>query len=160
MNEAEAPLNPALVARVEQRAVVREPDIEHERELKSVIADLWQHSETLVHQELALAKAEFETHVARAKTAIVRGAISAGLYYAAYLTTLATLVLALAQWLPPWLASLIVASAASAGAFVFTRLGKESLKALRQAEEHAFDSFSEGVQQVGSARAHGGSRGV
>jgi Flp pilus assembly protein TadB len=98
-----------------------------ERELKSVVADLWEHSETLVRQELALVKAEYEARLAHAKAALQHGVISLGLFHAAYLTTLATLVLLLAQWLPPWTASLIIAIGASAAAFVFTRLSKRAL---------------------------------
>lgn len=98
-----------------------------ERELRAVLGDLFEHSETLVRQEVELGKAELHLRVDRAKVALRRGAISAGLYYAAYLTTLATLVLLLAEWMAPWIAALIVAVVAGAGAVVFTRLGKEAL---------------------------------
>jgi Putative Actinobacterial Holin-X, holin superfamily III len=102
---------------------------EGERALQSLLADLWEHSETLIRQEIALAKAEYEVRVANAKVAVRRGVISFGLFHAAYLTTLATLVLALAEWLPPWLASLLIAIGAAAGASIFTWLGLRAAEA-------------------------------
>ena len=116
----------ASVPEPSQGAVLRSGN-EGERQLKSVIGDLWEHSETLVRQELLLVKAEYEARMMHAKDAVQRGAIALGLSHAAYLTTLATLVLLLAQWLEPWIASLIIAIGASAGAFVFSRLGKKAL---------------------------------
>lgn len=98
-----------------------------QRELRAVLGDLFEHSETLVRQEVALGKAEITQRVDKAKVALRHGAISAGLFYAAYLTALATVVLLLAEWMAPWIASLVVAVAASAGAVVFTLLGKRAL---------------------------------
>lgn len=98
-----------------------------ERELRALLADLYVHGETLVRQEVELGKAELTNRVDKAKVALRRGAISAGLYYAAYLTTLATIVLLLAEWMAPWIAALVVAVAAGAGAVVFTLLGKQAL---------------------------------
>jgi hypothetical protein len=100
---------------------------DHERQLAAVVADLWEHSETLIRQELALVKAEYEARAIHAKAALQHSAISIGLFHAAYLTTLAMLLLLLAKWLDPSLAALILAIGASAGAFVFTRLGKQAL---------------------------------
>lgn len=102
--------------------------LQDRRELQAVLADLWQHSETLVRQEVELLKAEYEARSTHAKAAVQRAAISLGLFHAAYLTTLATLVLLLAVWIEPWAASLIVAVGASAGAFVFALLGKRELR--------------------------------
>lgn len=106
-----------------------------ERELKSVLASLVEHSETLVRQEIALGKAELDLRMQQAKQALVRGAICAGLFHAAYLTTLATLVLLFSEWVAPWVASLIIALVASAGAAVFTLLGKEALQRIKHPPE-------------------------
>ncbi|HKO92856.1 MAG TPA: phage holin family protein, partial [Polyangiaceae bacterium] len=76
-----------------------------ERELKAVLADLVDHSQTLVRQEIELGKAELNLRIDKAKVALLRGALSAALYYAAYLATLATVVLLLAEWLAPWIAA-------------------------------------------------------
>ncbi|HEX6243112.1 MAG TPA: phage holin family protein [Polyangiales bacterium] len=100
-----------------------------------MLADLFEHSETLVRQEVELGKAEIALRVEKAKAAALRGAISAGLYHAAYLTTLATVVLLLCEWVAPWLASLIVALVASAGAVVFTLLGRQALHEIKDPPE-------------------------
>ena len=124
MNESHRAVQPSA----EEPSVAESRATQDRRELQAVLADLWQHSETLVRQEVELLKAEYEARATHAKAAVQRGAISLGLFHAAYLTTLATLVLVLAHWIEPWAASLIVAVAASAGAFVFAVLGKRELE--------------------------------
>lgn len=99
-----------------------------ERQMQALLADMWQHAQTLVRQEVALAKTELELRTNAAKAGIERAAIAGGLFHAAYLTSLATLVLVLAQWVAPWLAALIIAIAASAGAVVFALLGRQKLE--------------------------------
>lgn len=111
---------------------VASPD---ERHLKAVLGDLFEHTQVLVRQEIELGKAEVEVRVANAKAALVRGAIAAGLFYAAYLTSLTSLVLLLAQWMPAWFGALIVALLASAGAVIFTRLGQASVQAVKHPSE-------------------------
>lgn len=98
-----------------------------EREMKRVFVDLWHHSEVLIRQELALIKAEYEARLRAGKALLVRGAIASALFYAAYLTTLASLVLVLAQWAAPWLAALIVGGAAALGALAYLYLTKRAL---------------------------------
>jgi hypothetical protein len=51
------------------------------------------------------------------------------------LTTLATLVLLLSEWVAPWIASLIIALLASAGAVVFTLLGRQALHEIKDPPE-------------------------
>jgi hypothetical protein len=97
-----------------------------EPELKAIVADLWQNSERLVQQELQLALSELDIRVDRAKVALRQAAIAGGLFHAAYLTTLATLVLLLSQAMAPWLAALLVAVVASAGAYAFARRSKQT----------------------------------
>jgi hypothetical protein len=126
---------------------------EGERALQSLLADLWVHSETLVRQEISLAKAEYEVRVANAKMAVRRGAISFGLFHAAYLTTLATLVLALAQWLEPWLASMIIAIGAAAGASIFTWLGVRAAEAVIAPPAHKQSDHRE-QHQLKRQQAH------
>lgn len=125
-----------------------------ERELKAVLGDLFEHSETLVRQEIALGKAELDTRMEKAKTALMRGVISAGLYHAAYLTTLATLVLLLAQWVAPWAAALIIALAASAGAVVFTLLGRQALHEVKDPPETRPAMRSNRMRSDTAQRAH------
>ena len=97
------------------------PGAADKAEFKAIVSDLWQNSERLVQQELQLALAELDVRVDRAKVTLRRGAIAGGLFHAAYLTTLATLVLLLAEVVAPWLAALLVAVPAAAGAYLFAR---------------------------------------
>jgi Putative Actinobacterial Holin-X, holin superfamily III len=97
-----------------------------EPELKAIVADLWHNSERLVQQELQLAVSELNVRVDKGKRALRTAAIAGGLFHAAYLTTLATLVLLLSQVLAPWLAAFLVALAASAGAYAFSWRSKRN----------------------------------
>jgi hypothetical protein len=125
-------MSPELSAPPVELATPRVPTVPgSDRELKALLADLVDHSETLVRQEFELGKTELNLRVEKAKLALLHGAISAALYYAAYLTTLACLVLLLAQWVAAWLAALIVALVASAGAAVFTLLGRKALEQVK-----------------------------
>jgi uncharacterized membrane protein YqjE len=103
-----------------------------EPELKAIVADLWHNSERLVQQELQLAVVELEARVDKAKVALRQAAIAGGLFHAAYLTTLATLVLLLSEVVAPWLAALLVAVIASAAAYAFTRRSKHTAREAAQ----------------------------
>jgi hypothetical protein len=103
-----------------------------EPELNAIVSDLWQNSERLVEQELQLALSELDVRLDRSKVALRRAAIAGGLFHAAYLTALATLVMLLAELVAPWLATLLVAVAAGAAAYLFSR---RSEKAARQAAQ-------------------------
>jgi hypothetical protein len=97
-----------------------------EPELKAIMTDLWENSERLVQQELQLALSELDVRVDRAKLALRHGAIAGGLFHAAYLTALATLVLLLSELVAPWLAALLVALLAGAGAYWFLQRSKQA----------------------------------
>jgi len=80
--------------------------------LKAIVSDLWQHGESLLKAELALGvelgKAELNQQVAKGKIALRHTVIMSGLFYAGYLTMLASLVLGLNAFMPAWLAALSV----------------------------------------------------
>lgn len=99
---------------------------QREPELKAIVTDLWQNSERLVQQELQLALSELDLRVQKGKVALRQGAIAGGLFHAAYLTALATLVLLLAKVLAPWLATLAVSLVAGAAAYAFSRRSKHT----------------------------------
>jgi hypothetical protein len=120
-----------------------------EPELKAIVADLWQNSERLVQQELQLALSELDIRVDRAKVALRQAAIAGGLFHAAYLTTLATLVLLLSQVIAPWLAALLVAVLASAGAYAFARRSKQTARDAAQPPE-THQSFTSSRRTVHS----------
>jgi hypothetical protein len=119
-----------------------------------VLADLIEHSETLLRQEVELGKAELTHRVDRAKVALRHGAISAGLFYAAYLTTLATIVLLLAEWMAPWISALVVAVAATAGAGVFTFLGKQALDDVKSPAPSEDNTSRKSSSSLTRQRAH------
>jgi hypothetical protein len=106
-----------------------------EPELKVIVSDLWQNSERLMQQELQLALSELDVRLDKAKGALRQASIAAGLFHAAYLTMLATLVLLLAEVLAPWLAAFLVAVVASGAAYLFLRRSKHSAQQAAQSPE-------------------------
>ncbi len=100
--------------------------------MTAIMADLWEHSEKLLQQEMQLALSELDVRLDKSKTVLRRAAISGGLMHAAYLSTLATLVLILSEFLRPWLAAFLVAAGASAAAYVFVQLGKKAADEAKQ----------------------------
>src|SRR5688572_11892828 len=62
----------------------------------------------LVRNEFALARSEFSDAASAARVGIVSAAVAAVVLTAGALALTAALVLALAQWMVPWLAALIV----------------------------------------------------
>jgi Putative Actinobacterial Holin-X, holin superfamily III len=103
-----------------------------EPELKAIVSDLWQNSERLVQQELQLALSELNVRLSAGKVALRSAAIAGGLFQAAYLTALAALVLLLAELIVPWLAALLVAVVAGAGAYLFSRLSGQAARRLAE----------------------------
>jgi hypothetical protein len=108
---------------------------QREPELKAIVSDLWHISERLVQQELQLALSELEVRLDKAKVALRQAAIAGGLFHAAYLTMLATIVLLLSEVMAPWLAALLVAVTAGAGAYAFSRRSKHNAQQAAQPPE-------------------------
>lgn len=79
-----------------------------ERELSSIVTDMWENGEKLARQEVALALAELKVRTDKFTTTLVQGAITGAVYNAGVLVLLAAVVLGLSEVMAPWLAALIV----------------------------------------------------
>ena len=79
----------------------------HEPPLKDVLVELWQNTEKLVRQEIALTSAELDVKAQRLKTEATGAAIGAGLLLAGALALVAAIILLLDLFLPAWLDALI-----------------------------------------------------
>lgn len=94
---------------------------DHDPPLKDVLVELWQHTETLVRQELALASAELDQKAQKLKTELMASALGAGLIAAGALALVATVILLLALVMPAWLAALLTAAAMLLVGFVLLK---------------------------------------
>jgi hypothetical protein len=79
-----------------------------ERPLNEIVVELWENTEKLIRQELALASSEIDTKLDRAKKEGAMFAASGVILHAGLLTLIAALVLLLGNAIDLWLSALIV----------------------------------------------------
>src|SRR5687767_2131653 len=84
------------------------PDVTEPGSVTGLLTRLMDEVLALAKNEISLAKAEARSAVRDVKLSIAPFAIAAGVLLAGALTLVATLVLALAEVVEPWLAALIV----------------------------------------------------
>lgn len=105
---------------------------EDERRLKTIVHDLWNHSERLVKAELELGLDEVNKRVEEGKVAVkkaaITGGIIGGLFYAAYLALLAALIMGLGSVMPTWAAALIVGVLSGIAGYVMVQREKKIVK--------------------------------
>lgn len=126
------------------------------RQITSIMADLWNHSEKLVQQEMQLARSELQVRLAAGKLALRRAAIAAGLMHAAYLSGLVALVLVLSEFLRPSLAAFVVAVVASLGAYLFMKRSESTAAELTQPSQST-SRFESGAVVPHQEELHHGS---
>jgi len=83
-----------------------------ERSSSSILSDLWQHTEHLLQQEVALLRADIDRRTDQARRDLVELSLAGGVAYAGALALVACVVLGLSKRLEPWLAALLVGAAA------------------------------------------------
>jgi uncharacterized membrane protein YqjE len=103
---------------------------------------------TLVRQELRLAQAEGSEKMSKAMTGLI--AIIAGLLVAicALLVLLQALVIALSNYMPAWVASLVVGVGVALIAFIMIWQGQRSLSAEHLAPERTIRSLRRDSRMV------------
>jgi hypothetical protein len=105
--------------------------------LRELIAEIGQ----LFRQELRLARAETGEKLAQAQHGVIAIAVGLFVAFAALLILLQAVVIALAQIVPGWAASVIVAAAAAILAFILIRGGQSSLKLTNLAPTRTLDAM-------------------
>ena len=85
--------------------------------LKEVLVELWRNTETLVRQEIQLARTELDVKTRKLKTELVAAAIAGGLMLCGVLSLVAALILLLALAIPAWAAALAVGLVASGAGY-------------------------------------------
>lgn len=91
--------------------------------LAGLLARLMDEARALARNELALAKAEARTALRDVKLSVAPFAVAAGVLLAGALTLVATLVLALAEVMRPWLAALLVSIVLLVAGFILLKAG-------------------------------------
>lgn len=117
--------------------------------MKQVLVELWQNTETLVRQELALARAEMDVKTQKLKGELTAAAIGGGLMLCGALSLVAALILLLALVLPAWASALIVGAAATGGGFALFEKKKPSASDL--VPRRTLDNLGRDVQTLKEA---------
>jgi len=92
-----------------------------ERSAASILTDLWQNTEHLLQQEVALLRADLDRRTDQAKRDVVELSVAGGVAYAGALALVASIVLALSRRLAPWLAALLVGALAIVAGYAMIR---------------------------------------
>lgn len=98
--------------------------------LKEVLVELWENTEKLVRQELALASAELDVKAQKLKTEVAASAAGAGLIFAGVLALVAAVILLLALAMPAWVAALLTSAATAGGGYALLKAKRPSIAEL------------------------------
>ena len=102
----------------------------------------------LIRQELRLARAETAEKLGRAQHAMIALAAGLLLAFCALLILLQALVVALAEVMPPWAASLLVGGAVAVAAFVLLRHAQKAMSPANLVPERTLDSLRQDREMV------------
>jgi uncharacterized membrane protein YqjE len=114
---------------------------EQNRSTRQLLRELVNEVTELVRSEMRLARAETSENVGRIGGAVMRIAAGALLGFAALIVLLQALVVALANLVEPWLASLIVGVVVAAIGYALVRSGQSDLKPESLAPTRTAEAF-------------------
>ena len=119
-----------------------------ERSFSEVVESIVGNVQTIIRSEIQLAKTEVKEETAKAAraTGILAAGGLLGLYAGGFL--LLTIVRALENVTPPWLASLIVAVVVGVAAFVAINAGRTRMKHVHPTPDKTIKTVKENVEWV------------
>jgi xanthine/uracil permease len=124
---------------------IPEQDYARNRPLTGLFADLWRETQTLVHQEAQLAKAELSEKVSEVTTGAGEMAAGGAILFAGFIVLLFAAVGALQLMLPTehaiWLAPLIVGLVVMVVGYIALSRGRSHMKAGNLAPERTLQSL-------------------
>jgi hypothetical protein len=122
------------------------------RPLFGLFSDLWRETSTLVHDEVALAKAEISEKASRAGSGAAAIAAGGAVLFAGFLMLLFAAAAALEQVLPPdnaaWLAPLIVGIVVLIVGYIAVSAGRRRLRADSLKPTYTLESLRRNGQLV------------
>lgn len=108
-----------------------------QRSTGELVKELIAETQTLVREEVRLAKAEFKEDAQAAVKSAVKVSAGGLLAHTAALTLVAAVVLLLSNWIAPWLSALIVAAVLGIAGALFAKRGVDQAKQIRPGEQVA-----------------------
>src|SRR6476620_1234810 len=120
--------------------------VKQERSLGELFSELAGETGTLVRQEIALAQAEMTKKASTVGTNVASLAVGGAVGYAAVLAILAGIILGLANFMPAWVASLIVGAVVAGIAYFMVSSALSKLKNTELTPTATVDSIKEDAQ--------------
>ena len=121
------------------------PGTREGRTLLGLFSDLWRETSTLVHEEVALAKAEMSEKASRAGSGIAAIAAGGAVLFAGFILLLFAASAGLAEALPPdlapWLAPLIVGVVVMIIGYIALSAGRRQFKGENLRPSHTMESL-------------------
>ena len=118
-------------------------NLKEERSLGDLFANLSREMGLLLRQEMELAKTEMSRKASKAGKATASMAIGGFVAYAGFLAILAALIIGLAEFIPLWLAALIVGVVVAGIGYFFIQQGRNDLKPEELAPRQTIESLKE-----------------
>lgn len=119
--------------------------VNRDRTLIGLFSDLWRETSTLVHNEVALARAEISEKATQVSSGLAAIAAAAAILFAGFLMLLFAAANGLAAELPPdmapWLAPLIVGGVVMLVGFIALAKGRSNLKMRNLTPDRTIDSL-------------------
>lgn len=117
-----------------------------EQSLGELFSKLSREVSSLFRQEVQLAKAEMSEKTSKAGKSVGFMAAGGFLAYAGFLALLAALILGLAEWIPAWLAALLVGLIVVGVGYLLLQKGLGDLKNMTPAPENTIETLKEDKQ--------------
>ncbi len=114
-----------------------------ERSIGELFSELAAETGTLVRQEVALAQAELTTKAASVGKNVGFLAVGAAVGYAAVLAIIAGIILGLSNFIPGWIAAILVGAVVGIAAFVLISSALTALKDTNLKPEETVESIKE-----------------
>lgn len=143
-------ITPAPVSSVPRPAAVSSvppaslAPVSSEPPLKDVLVELWENTEKLLRQELALASAELDLKAKKLKLELMASAVAIGMALAGALSLVAALILLLSEAMEPWLAALLTSVVLLGGGFALIKKNRPSVADITP--ERTLQSLKKDVQ--------------
>ena len=120
--------------------------VKEERSLGDLFSELAADTGTLVRQEVALAQAELSGKATRVGKQVGFLAVGGAIGYAAMLAIMAGVIIGLSNFIPAWIAALLVGAVVGATSFFLISSAIERLKNTNLKPEESVESIKEDAQ--------------
>ncbi|SNB46784.1 phage holin family protein [Geobacter sp. DSM 9736] len=113
------------------------------RPLGELFVELSQELRTLFQQEMELFRTEISQKMTQMIKDVAAVAIGGVLLYTGFLVLIAAIVLGVAEFMPPWVAALLVAIVFLAIGVAFVQKGRKDLARMKMVPEKSTDTLKE-----------------